>query len=735
MFGARGALLVASATLAAAPVGFAKKVSGNTEAGQPWSFRVDAKRIVDGIKVPKSAWIRYQDHEYYSDNAGTVKLSHAQAKAACEDKTLPGRKSTLVSITSEPERDFVISLQLNNRHGFWLGATRDSLAENVGPAYGFAWVDGSPFKYSSWAPGEPNSERRRTGHWLESCVYQGFNNGNPSLWNDADCGKRRRWVCKRKAEWTTTDTAPTTTTTTAAPTTTTTVGPSTTTTVGPSTTTTVGPSTSTSPPATTTSPPATTTTEGPSTTTTTPDPTFTTTPVVTTSTTAAASTTTTGVPTTTTTAAPTTSTTVAPTTEAPLDLGLCGRKSWNLVGSNSSYDFCCYRYFSPKKTFYQAEAQCQAYGARSGLPHAYGRLAGVWSEEINSLLYTIRQGQSDSSWIGGLLSDDHDHDGHARKKGGHRHHAVHGDEFPGHVDLDDDHVPRWMAARPPSWMDVGRHYTNWYPDEPSHYSGGTRVKEECVAMGKKRKGNPDKWNDASCTKKKGYFCEICVDPPTTTTAGPSTTTTAGPSTTTTADPSTTTTAPPSSTATSTAPAGSETTTTTAEPAGAIGLTSASAGSNGGSGNATAGGAPAADAPTTTTTDGPADPTTAPTSAAANTTTTTTSTNPPPECESILCSNDCGYPAPSGTQPQCGWSTRYGLCVSGGYTRPGELNRGTCSETITTTTPVPKYKLPFLCARIKCSNQCMGQCGWSSKHSYCKVGAKTRESELDQGDCT
>lgn len=387
----------------------------------------------------------------------------------------------------------------------------------------------------------------------------------------------------------------------------------------------------------------------------------------------------------------------------------------------------------------------------------------------------------EGSWIGGkVVPDTHDPNASEEYKknlvaNDHRHHAVHGLDALTRNGQMPAHMINWFRPYPavtpadPIFYNGSVQYQNWLPFEPSHYSSGTGVQEDCVAMG--QKGNPDypsvdgRWNDASCEKKMSYFCEICAPlpkrpttPPTTTTLDPNATTAVP--TTTTAGPTTTTSAPP--TTTSVAP-----TTTT-------------------------------DGPTTTTGPSTAIPTTTSTGIAASTTTaepstevtTTTTPAPPKECQDIKCADECDPPNDQDVheeEPECGWSSINNECLpysTGALTHLRELGAGDCSHTIfhqpaddvvlryhcaqldsdvectrlrtnskctwdrqqsmckfkplvvkTKLDPLPSYP----CGKITCGAKCTraltdDRCGWSTKFNVCKEGARTRLDEMTKGEC-
>jgi hypothetical protein len=84
-----------------------------------------------------------------------------------------GLGAHLVTLESDAESDFVFSL---NPYG-WMGAT-DEDREGT-----WKWVTDQPWKYTHWAPGEPNN----CGGSGNPCTpehYLTFHGDYPGLWND-----------------------------------------------------------------------------------------------------------------------------------------------------------------------------------------------------------------------------------------------------------------------------------------------------------------------------------------------------------------------------------------------------------------------------------------------------------------------------------------------------------------------------------------------------------------------
>jgi len=177
----------------------ARTIEGKQD-GVSFKFVMNKPGAIKKWYHPAGQW----KFEYFSD---TRRYTYEEATQVCAD-----RNSEVATVQSEQEVIYMLHTMKNNRHGFWAGAVRDNNATGVtGPGYGFSWADGGDITYTNWAQGqsnkkkrpvldEPNSGRNYKGKWDQPCLVIGFNNGNPTWWNDADCDLRRRVVCKRVHE-------------------------------------------------------------------------------------------------------------------------------------------------------------------------------------------------------------------------------------------------------------------------------------------------------------------------------------------------------------------------------------------------------------------------------------------------------------------------------------------------------------------------------------------------------
>jgi hypothetical protein len=96
------------------------------------------------------------------------------------------------------------------------------------------------------------------------------------------------------------------------------------------------------------------------------------------------------------------------------------------------------------------------------------------------------------------------------------------------------------------------------------------------------------------------------------------------------------------------------------------------------------------------------------------------------CASITCSDQC-----SGG---CGWSRNANVCKAGARTTASEVGLGSSCPTLAPSpfvvgaTVAPTPSPPVDCANITCSDQCSGECGWSTNQNRCKAGGRTTASE-------
>uniref|UniRef100_A0A8C9R7T0 C-type lectin domain-containing protein n=1 Tax=Scleropages formosus TaxID=113540 RepID=A0A8C9R7T0_SCLFO len=94
---------------------------------------------------------------------------------------------SLASIHSLREYCFVQNVTRGLGNNFplaWIGGTD-------APQGKWIWVDGTPFDFTKWAPGQPDN------YGGEHCLEMNF--GDQKLWNDIPCKKHNPSVCARRA--------------------------------------------------------------------------------------------------------------------------------------------------------------------------------------------------------------------------------------------------------------------------------------------------------------------------------------------------------------------------------------------------------------------------------------------------------------------------------------------------------------------------------------------------------
>ncbi|MBI5527519.1 MAG: C-type lectin domain-containing protein [Deltaproteobacteria bacterium] len=103
----------------------------------------------------------------------------AEAKAACENLGTGVHLATIANATEQARVGSLLSSSL-----VWLGGS-DTAVEGT-----FAWVDGTPWSYTNWYPGEPNDSGGN-----EDCV-QMYVALYQNKWNDGNCAGLFPYVCE-----------------------------------------------------------------------------------------------------------------------------------------------------------------------------------------------------------------------------------------------------------------------------------------------------------------------------------------------------------------------------------------------------------------------------------------------------------------------------------------------------------------------------------------------------------
>jgi hypothetical protein len=136
---------------------------------------------------PKAPSCHTFEHPYQGHCYSVVGLGWMDYDAAA--KLCSNHKAKVASILTAAENDFVYKLLDVTTQAAWIGLRRNLFGK-------FGWVDGKPFTFKGWAPGEPSTGSERCA------VIWGPGLSFPNLrgkWNDAQCVKPTRdtVICKR----------------------------------------------------------------------------------------------------------------------------------------------------------------------------------------------------------------------------------------------------------------------------------------------------------------------------------------------------------------------------------------------------------------------------------------------------------------------------------------------------------------------------------------------------------
>jgi cysteine-rich repeat protein len=142
--------------------------------------KIKCSDVDDGAKLnPANGHCYWEENGWFNDSWGG-------RRGQCQDKG-----GHLVTLSSTEENTFVQGL---HKGEVWIGATDNKKADQQGPG-AYVWVNGEPFVYKNWAPGEPNAAAGGCGVFdtcYEHCAVQ----REDGLWNDRQCGDENEAICE-----------------------------------------------------------------------------------------------------------------------------------------------------------------------------------------------------------------------------------------------------------------------------------------------------------------------------------------------------------------------------------------------------------------------------------------------------------------------------------------------------------------------------------------------------------
>ncbi|XP_014831463.1 PREDICTED: type-2 ice-structuring protein-like isoform X2 [Poecilia mexicana] len=114
-------------------------------------------------------------------------MSWARAEKNCQSM-----KANLASVHNMEEYHEIQRLIISASHEYkktWIGGS-DAQEQNH-----WFWIDGTPFLYTNWCPGEPNNHGRRK----QDCLQ--MNHGDHKCWDDVQCHRPKPSVCAKKVRF------------------------------------------------------------------------------------------------------------------------------------------------------------------------------------------------------------------------------------------------------------------------------------------------------------------------------------------------------------------------------------------------------------------------------------------------------------------------------------------------------------------------------------------------------
>jgi hypothetical protein len=138
------------------------------------------------------------DAKFDADNQHCYLVVTAHATFASAKSHCTSLGAHLVTLSDQQENDFVWALDTNEH---WIGATDGKDPKQTLPGT-YAWVDGEPFDYTDWSPGQPNATaitcgtNNGGGTCYEHCAFQWSGGAVPGQWNDRYCAQTIDAICE-----------------------------------------------------------------------------------------------------------------------------------------------------------------------------------------------------------------------------------------------------------------------------------------------------------------------------------------------------------------------------------------------------------------------------------------------------------------------------------------------------------------------------------------------------------